>query len=121
MYTSLEAALAEDGNPPEVLRQQLPGAVLAELAELDATWSDPEAYAELIEELRVRGVYKVLTNRVSNRLRKSHSEANELLKHGWKLAEPETPPAHEDFELRETARQQLVSFGTERPALATTN
>lgn len=133
MYPGLEAALAEEGKPKEVIREQLPGAVMAEIAELHAAYSDPNRMTELMEEIGQRGVYAVLRNRAVSRLRTGgsaqRSEAREKARksantidgisraQAFKKREDEAratlePPAPDDpdieeFELRESMRQLL--------------
>lgn len=107
-YGDLQKALSEEGSPEGVLIRELPGAVLAEYAEMYAENTDPSS-GDQTSALReqVREPYKELRNRVANRLRTSGGEAERLLQHSAKLAQPEADFDLEDFELRETLRQQL--------------
>jgi hypothetical protein len=72
MYPRLEAALAKHGDPREVLLQELPGAVAAEIARLDAAnMANAEEHAAFLKDLDKvkcqarRGAHKVLVNRVA--------------------------------------------------------
>lgn len=136
MYPSLREALADAGDPQDVLAQELPGAVLAELAKLEpgAAQPDPGTMARLDERDGHPGVYKLLVNRVSDHLRNSGSaqkaeaqyrarkEGHEIT--GTRPKSPERKEGEEslrdsrrplpqadvdieDFELSETMRQQL--------------
>jgi hypothetical protein len=111
-YESLREALREEGDYQGVLLRELPGAVLREIAELEAARSEPVSNEALLDELGKRGVHKVLLNRVANSLRTLRREANELLDND-RLEEQGAVSAYEDFELRETARQQLDALEQE--------
>lgn len=86
MYPSLKAAIGKGGDPQEALLRELPGAVLTELADLDAAWADPGKRAEVLHKMGGRGIHKYLTNRVSARMRAYGKEANDSSRHDVELA-----------------------------------
>lgn len=69
LYPSLRKVLAREGRPDEVLENEVPGEILAELSRLEALQSRPDDLAAHLDVLGKRGVYKFLVNRVSGNLR----------------------------------------------------
>jgi|SRR5215218_4852035 len=72
MYPRLKAALAEHGDPQEVLLRELPGATMAEIARLNAArTADAEEHAAFLKDLDKvkdqarRDAQNVLVNRVA--------------------------------------------------------
>jgi hypothetical protein len=105
MHESIRTTLAAVGEPQEVLLRELPGAVLTELADLDAAASDPEKFAALLSEVSERGVDRYLTNRVTARLRAAGKDVERSSDLAGQLEG--TDRDIEDFVLREEVRQQL--------------